>query len=88
MGTWFRPPAASRLTPWRTAAWCIGLCCCLLSGCGTPGEFGVSVNYDMNPTPPVVSATVDLVTWFSFGYAWMSVSTTGAATVSVTVYRP
>ncbi len=76
------------MTGWRTAAWCIGLCCCLLSGCGTPGEFGVSVNYDMNPKPPVVSVTVDQVTWFSFGYAWMSVSTTGAATVSVTVYLP
>ena len=73
------------MTRWRVAAWCIELCCCLLAACGTPGEFGVSVNYDMNPTPPVVS--VNQSTWFSFGYAWMSVSTTGAATVSVTGYH-
>ncbi|MDE0221008.1 MAG: hypothetical protein OXJ90_17200 [Spirochaetaceae bacterium] len=75
------------MTRWHTAC-CIGLCCCLLAGCGTPGEFRVSVNYDMNPTPPAVSVTVDQFTWFSFGHASMSVSTTGAATASVTVYLP
>ena len=63
-------------------------CCCLLAGCGTPGEFGVSVTYDMDPTPPTVAATVHQFTWFDFGSARLSVSTTGAATVSVTVYLP
>ena len=69
-------------------ACCLLVLACLLAGCGTPGEFGVRVDYDMDPTPPVVTATVDQFTWFDFGYAWMSVSTTGAATVSVTVYLP
>ena len=73
------------MTCWRVMFACFLL---VLAGCGTPGELGVTVHYDMDPTPPVVSATVDQFTWFSFGYAWMSVSTTGAATVSVTVYLP
>ena len=70
--------------------WRVMLACCLLvlAGCGTPGELGVTVHYDMNPTPPAVTVTVDQSTRFSFGRTSMSVSTTGAATVSMTVYLP
>lgn len=70
---------------WRVMmAGCLMLAC-LLAGCATPGELGVTVHYDMNPTPPAVSVTVNQSTWLPFGRTSMSVSTTGAATVSVTV---
>ena len=51
---------------------------CLLAGCGTPGEVGVSATYDMQPEPAEVSASVDWRTWFRGGYVKASVATTGA----------
>ncbi len=73
----------------RTALAVVGLLVLagLLLGCAhAPGRFDVSVTYDMRQEPPAVSASVDWRTWFRFGYVVASLSTTGAASTSVTVY--
>ena len=77
------------MTWWRVMlAGCCLVLACLLAGCGTPGQVGVSAAYDMQPPPAEVSASVDWLTWFRGGYTSMSLSTTGAMSASVTFYLP